>query len=639
MEVSDEILNALDKHDELAAQYEALQAEAAALAAHEGKDAELLGSPEYAAYLAAVEAYNAHVQEFNEAAAEYNAAVEAYNAAVDTYNTNKPADSSSSTGTGTVQGTADIDWGNIDIDGNLGHIDVKYQAAASMDVTIENGEPSYSDTVTQYEVTGVYTDETAADGGNSTDYGLNFDNDGSGEQAPGVQELNKDEGYDEFGSNHGFNQDTYEEVDSPDTAKTYYIKYGHSYVEIEYNESRGEWYTTGRNAQSVNLNRIDVYEKVEHDKVSLDPAAGTVSFYVTLEDSNGDDHGINVNLNAGSVYADGSYYKAKYDYWGNETDFLNQYEDSKGGTIPVEWIENEDGVKEKYYNISGQSVFLISALTCDGMRGNENGDLSPDGLDLILNLQTMIEIHRADNAQKLSYLGYELGVTAQAKEVTDPGEFTMEKPDMPEPTERLEKLAHLDKLDEKVVIDFGEPIEELKHIDTIDKIDPIDLIETDPIDPIDTIDPIEGIDLIETDPIDPIDTIDPIEGIDLIETDPIDPIDTIDPIEGIDLIETDPIDPIDTIDPIEGIDLIDLLETIEEMDLVDIPDEPVVLNDNFPVDDGFDTDFAFEVEIPDEEVPLAAAPKTGDISGLWSILSGISAAGMFLLGRKRRDEE
>ncbi len=46
-----------------------------------------------------------------------------------------------------------------------------------------------------------------------------------------------------------------------------------------------------------------------------------------------------------------------------------------------------------------------------------------------------------------------------------------------------------------------------------------------------------------------------------------------------------------------------------------------------------------ETEIIDEEVPLAAAPKTGDISGLWIVLSGFSAAGMFLLGRKRKDEE
>ena len=47
----------------------------------------------------------------------------------------------------------------------------------------------------------------------------------------------------------------------------------------------------------------------------------------------------------------------------------------------------------------------------------------------------------------------------------------------------------------------------------------------------------------------------------------------------------------------------------------------------------------YGIEIPDEEVPLAAAPKTGDISSLWAALSSFSAAGFFLLGRKRKDEE
>ena len=46
-----------------------------------------------------------------------------------------------------------------------------------------------------------------------------------------------------------------------------------------------------------------------------------------------------------------------------------------------------------------------------------------------------------------------------------------------------------------------------------------------------------------------------------------------------------------------------------------------------------------EIEIPDEDVPLASAPKTGDISALWIALSSVSAAGMILLGKKREDEE
>lgn len=43
--------------------------------------------------------------------------------------------------------------------------------------------------------------------------------------------------------------------------------------------------------------------------------------------------------------------------------------------------------------------------------------------------------------------------------------------------------------------------------------------------------------------------------------------------------------------------------------------------------------------IEDEEVALAAAPKTGDISGMWAIASLISIGGVFFLNRKREGEE
>lgn len=43
-----------------------------------------------------------------------------------------------------------------------------------------------------------------------------------------------------------------------------------------------------------------------------------------------------------------------------------------------------------------------------------------------------------------------------------------------------------------------------------------------------------------------------------------------------------------------------------------------------------------ELTIPDEQVPLAKAPVTGDISILWLTLGCLSLAGMFLLNRKRK---
>jgi LPXTG-motif cell wall-anchored protein len=87
---------------------------------------------------------------------------------------------------------------------------------------------------------------------------------------------------------------------------------------------------------------------------------------------------------------------------------------------------------------------------------------------------------------------------------------------------------------------------------------------------------------------------------------------------------------------LDRLSYIDMLVSLEEKliflfdDPVD-PSVPALLNDDFAVD--------FEITIPDEEVPLANVPKTGDISGLWAVLSGFSAAGMALLGRKRKEEE
>ena len=43
--------------------------------------------------------------------------------------------------------------------------------------------------------------------------------------------------------------------------------------------------------------------------------------------------------------------------------------------------------------------------------------------------------------------------------------------------------------------------------------------------------------------------------------------------------------------------------------------------------------------ILDEEVPLADAPLTGDLSGIWAVISGLSLGGMALLNRKRKDED
>lgn len=46
-----------------------------------------------------------------------------------------------------------------------------------------------------------------------------------------------------------------------------------------------------------------------------------------------------------------------------------------------------------------------------------------------------------------------------------------------------------------------------------------------------------------------------------------------------------------------------------------------------------------KIIIEDEKVPLAKAPKTGDLSGIWAVISGLSLGGAALLNRKRKEEE
>ena len=369
--VDEEILNTLNSYDELEQQYNELLAAAEALEQHADKDAPL-GSEEYAAYLSAVEAHNNAVDSFNAQVTAYNDAVEAYNDAVNGYNSTQQDTSSSSTGDATGTGTAD--WGNINITNKtFSHIHVKYQAAASKTVTTDDsGVPVYSDSVTDFEVTGVYPDEA------STGYGVTYDNDGpNGTQASGTVSMYEDTANGEFGA------------------------------------STNMW---GSN-------------------VAIDPEDGTISFYVTLVDSDGQNYAINVNLDDSSTFAAGSYYKANTstDRRGNLTfnDTMASYVDSSGNALERVEIDGE-----WYYDISGQSVFVISALTCEGT-SVRNGNInisSMSGLDLVLNLQTMIEIHQADNADTVNYMNYGLGKLAATPE--DPGQPTTVVPDTPtEPTE------------------------------------------------------------------------------------------------------------------------------------------------------------------------------------------------------------
>ena len=142
-----------------------------------------------------------------------------------------------------------------------------------------------------------------------------------------------------------------------------------------------------------------------------------VAFYATLNDG----QGISIRLDANSVYAENSYYK--YD----RNDHLDDFRDSNGKALPIVTIDGQ-----RYYDISGQSVYLISALACDGYAYRLGG------LDLILNMQTIIEIYQADKAQTVSYLDFQKGKTAQIVAPTPVAEPDALNVDMLKPVEPTE---------------------------------------------------------------------------------------------------------------------------------------------------------------------------------------------------------
>ena len=63
-----------------------------------------------------------------------------------------------------------------------------------------------------------------------------------------------------------------------------------------------------------------------------------------------------------------------------------------------------------------------------------------------------------------------------------------------------------------------------------------------------------------------------------------------------------------------------------EAPVVDIPEEEVPL-----------VEAPAEVEIEDDEVPLAAVPQTGDISALWYVVTLLSACGLAVLTLRRKE--
>lgn len=540
-----DILGATNR-ESLAAQASELAAEAANLTVlAEAATQNKLGSAEYAAYLEAVQTYNTKVDIYNKNLKAYNDAVGVYNGLVDEYNAaNKPVEDSS-TGTGSTQSNANIDWGNVGFTYHdnkhgdyLSHMDVKYNAAASKNVTVETDADgktttTYSDNVNQYTVTGVYKDKATAEGKNPS-YGLSYSNDNWNTSID--QALTKDNANDEFGNT--------------------------------------SWNHTGS---------------------YLDPVTGEVSFYVTLQDRNGENYGITVTMNAGSVYAEGSYYKAE------SNDYLKYYKDKDGNGLKTVTI---NGVE--YYDVSGESVFLISALTCDGM-SKSGGQLKAHGLDLILNMQTMIKIHQEDNAQKLFYHqgGYLEGKLAYATQPDAPGKEPTAVTKVDPPAKVVENPGELVLPKEPTLNPYNAFTEKAPEApkDEYTKLDP---------GPFDKVQP------------DGFNTPAP----ELVQ---LNKLKTLDKLENT-------LDQLDTLDYLDNKLDYKMILVIPEVPQED-PDPIVIDYEGGGTAAAVKTNLKKTVKIVDEKVPLAKAPKTGDLSGIWAVISGMSLGGISLLNRKRKEEE
>lgn len=409
---------------------------------------------------------------------------------------------------------------------------MRYHAAVVKNKEVVNGEETYTDSYSKYDIVGVYYDEAAAQE-NPNQFGITYTNT-EGQKVE--YEMVKDDQHDEFA-----------------TASTNWM---------------GQ------------IDRTDA----EANKDTV------VTFYAPLDDGAGT-QSITIKLDKNSTYAENSYFK--YD----ENDHLDDFVDSNNQKLKIVEI---DGVK--YYDVSGQSVFLISALTCDGYGqygfsgggyyGHGGGYEHLGGLDLVLNMETIIKIYQADKAQTVSYLGKEMGKTAQATApekpgiepaapvvpdpgieptapevpapgeapsieipglepesgpqptapvVDDPGEFTEKEPEAPTPSGRMDYAEKLRELDEKIIVIIDEPVDPTPVIPPVVPVDPPVVIEEPEV------------------------------------------------------------------------------PLAEEP--VEIPEEEVPL-----------------VELPDEDIPLAEVPKTGDRMGLWLGLFGIGLAGLTGLSLRKKKE-
>lgn len=314
-------------------------------------------TPEAAGYQDAVEAYNKAVKEYNAEVKTYAGQVDTYNKAVQSWNADREEITDSTESQGTEKGEAD--WGNIKGQDNLDHVDVRFDGAKTQTATKdENGNVSYSEALQGYKVTGVYTEKEDAENENG--------------------------------------------------------KYGVKYTQNKKWDSQG----------TIGLSKDEVIDGGEfrdpYQRENLDAESLKLTFWITVENDEGEKEILSVSLDQNDVYSEGTYYevtkesKKAFEHY-EKTNPDESGEEGKNG-IPIVTI----GDKE-YYDLSGQSVFVVSAMTCgsfdwDKNKGHFDGGYwvpgegytgDADGLDLILSTQTIVDIHKKDAASTLQYFTQE----------------------------------------------------------------------------------------------------------------------------------------------------------------------------------------------------------------------------------------
>lgn len=314
---------------------------------------------EDAGYQDAVKAYNEAVKAYNAEVETYAGQVKTYNEAVNSWNADREEITDSTESQGTEKGEAD--WGNIEGQNHLTHVDVRFDGAKTQTATKdENGNVSYSEALQGYKVTGVYTKKEDAENENRK-YGVNYTQDNK-KDPQGIIDMEK------------------------------------SYT-IDGGEFRDPDQKEHLNAESLKL-----------------------TFWITVKNDKGEKEILSVSLDQNDVYSEGTYYevteesKKAFEHY-EKTNPDESGEEDKNG-IPIEEIGGK-----KYYNLSGQSVFVVSAMTCGSFEWDEEGypdwsEFPPQwvsegytgnaaGLDLILSTQTIVDIHKKDAASTLQYFTQE----------------------------------------------------------------------------------------------------------------------------------------------------------------------------------------------------------------------------------------